>query len=156
MLFGGSMQRTKKNHGFTLIELMVTIAVMAIIATMVAPSFGDMLLKQDLNRSTQELVGQLNNARSKAVLERREVKIKLNSLDADTPEQLNWKSQGKAILKSGSPTEIIFQLSGGVKNFAANIDGKPFIICNKNGGNKSKNISISLMGTVQVIEGTCQ
>ena len=43
MLFGGSMQRTKKNHGFTLIELMVTIAVMAIIATMAAPSFNNNL-----------------------------------------------------------------------------------------------------------------
>ncbi len=37
------MQQTKKNQGFTLIELMVTIAVMAIIAMMAAPSFGDMV-----------------------------------------------------------------------------------------------------------------
>ena len=150
------MQQIKRNQGFTLVELMVTIAVLAIIAMMAAPSFGDIMMSQNLNRSTQELVGQLNNARSKAVLERRDVKVQLNSLDADTPEQLNWKSQGKAILKSGSPTEITFQLSGGVKNFATNIDGKPFIICNENGGNKSKNISISLMGTLQVTEGTCQ
>ena len=73
MLFGGSMQRTKKNHGFTLIELMVTIAVMAIIATMAAPSFGNMLNRQDLNKSSQELIAILNKARSVAVLERRVV-----------------------------------------------------------------------------------
>ena len=67
------MQRTKKNHGFTLIELMVTIAVMAIIATMAAPSFGNMLNRQDLNKSSQELIAILNKARSVAVLERRVV-----------------------------------------------------------------------------------
>ncbi len=153
MLPGGSMQR--KEQGFTLIELMVTIAVMAIIATMAAPSFSDILLSQNLNRSAQELVGQLNNARSEAVLERREVKVKLNSLVADTPTQLNWISKGKATLKSGSPTEITFQLNGGVKNFTADINGRPFIICNESGGNKSKNISLSLMGTIQITEGTC-
>lgn len=155
MLSGGAMQQTNKNQGFTLIELMVTIAVMAIIAMMAAPSFGNLIQKQNLNRSTQELIGQLNNARSKAVLERRPVKVQLNSLDPDTPAQLNWASQDKAILKSGSPTEITFLLSGGVKNFAADINGKPFIICNESGGNKSKNISISLMGTIHVTEGTC-
>ncbi len=144
-----------KSGGFTLIELMVTIAVLAIIATMAVPSFSNIILSQDLNRSTQELVGQLNNARSKAVLERREVKVKLNSLVADTPAQLNWMSKGKAVLKTGSPTEITFQLNGGIKNFAADISGKPFIICNKSGGNASKNISLSLMGTIQVTEGTC-
>jgi Tfp pilus assembly protein FimT len=128
---------------------------LAIIATMAAPSFGNLIQKQNLNRSTQELIGQLNNARSKAVLERRDVTVQLNSLAADTPTQLNWASQDKTILKSGSPTEITFLLSGGVKNFAADINGKPFIICNESGGNKSKNISISLMGTIHVTEGTC-
>lgn len=52
---------------------MVTIAVMAIIATMAAPSFGNMLNRQDLNKSSQELIAILNKARSVAVLERRVV-----------------------------------------------------------------------------------
>ncbi len=151
-----------KSRGFTLIELMVTIAVMAIIAMMAAPSFGNLLQKQNLNRSTQELVSQLNNARSKAVLERREVRVALkrdsdpqDPKPADTPGQLNWKPVGSEVLTANSPVEITFLLSGGVKNFAADINGKPFIICNKSGDNKSKNISISLMGTIHVTEGTC-
>jgi len=145
----------QKNKGFTLIELMVTIAVLGIIATIAAPSFSNLLEKQNLNRSTQELIGQLNSARSKAVLERREVTVRLNSLDADTPNRLNWSPRGQAVLKTGSPTTITFQLSGGIQDFAADISGQPFIICNESGGNKSKNISLSLMGTIQVTEGTC-
>ena len=145
----------KKNKGFTLIELMVTIAVLAIVASIAAPSFGNLLQKQNLNRSAQELIGQLNSARSKAVLERREVTVMLNSLDADTPTRLNWSPRGRASLKTGSPTTITFQLNGGVRDFATSISGRPFIICNESGGNKSKNISLSLMGTIQVTEGTC-
>lgn len=152
MELGKSVQ---KNKGFTLIELMVTIAVLGIIATIAAPSFSNLLEKQNLNRSTEELIGQLNSARSKAVLERREVTVRLNSLDADTPNRLNWSPRGQAVLKTGSPTTITFQLSGGIQDFAADISGQPFIICNESGGNKSKNISLSLMGTIQVTEGTC-
>ena len=95
-----------KNRGFTLIELMVTIAVIAIIAMMAAPSFGNLLLKQNLNRSTQDLVATLNAARSTAVLERREVTVDLSKTDqtADTAETRYWLPKGEAVLKSGSPT----------------------------------------------------
>lgn len=64
---GGSMQ--KRYKGFTLIELMVTIAIMVIIATMAAPSFNNIILKQNLNKSTRDLVIVLQKARSKAALE---------------------------------------------------------------------------------------
>ena len=38
--------------------------------------------------------------------------------------------------------------------FVQSLKNKPFVICNKSGGNKSKSIDISLMGTVQITEGT--
>ncbi len=49
---GGRMYRGK---GFTLIELMVVIAVMAIIAMMATPSFNALLLKQNMNKSARAL-----------------------------------------------------------------------------------------------------
>lgn len=147
----------QKNKGFTLIELMVTVAVMAIIAMMAAPSFGNLLLKQNLNRSTQDLISTLNTARSTAVLERREMTVDLSKTvqTADTAATLYWLPKGEAVLKSGSPTGITFQLSGAVKDHTANIDGKPFVVCNKTGGDQAKSISISMMGTIQIEEGTC-
>ena len=85
-----------KNRGFTLIELMVTIAILAIIATLAAPAFSNMALAQNFNKSTQNLVAQLNQARSTAVLERRSVEVKLNSSAADTASILNWQPEGSA------------------------------------------------------------
>ncbi|MBK0064786.1 MULTISPECIES: GspH/FimT family pseudopilin [unclassified Acinetobacter] len=147
-----------KGSGFTLIELMVTIAVLAVIATMAVPSFRNMALAQNFNRSTQQLVSQLNQARSKAVLERKEMTVDLSKTEQtpDTATTLYWIPTGDAVLKSGSPTEITFLLSGGVKDFDADIKNKPFVICNKSGGDKSKSIDISLMGTVNITESsTC-
>lgn len=150
------MQQIKINHGFTLVELMVTIAVMAIIATIAAPSFGDMILSQNLSRSTQDLILTLNETRSRAVLERRSIEVNLfsdesGSLPLNTPILVNWKPKGKAVLQS--PRSITFDITGGISGATTDTT---FQICNKSGGVKSKIISISKMGTIQqTTEGIC-
>lgn len=73
MLPGGSMQR--KEQGFTLIELMVTIAVLAIIATMAAPSFNNLLIKQNLKTTAYNMRDTLKEARSRAILNRNETVV---------------------------------------------------------------------------------
>ncbi|MEQ1065306.1 GspH/FimT family pseudopilin [Acinetobacter sp. XH1741] len=148
------MRGITPQEGFTLIELMVTIVVMAIIAMMAAPTFGDMLINQNLNRSTEDLVSTINQARMKAVVERRQITVQLNSTYiADTDNQINWMPSGKAQLKTGSATSIIFLMSGLVKDATGDTT---FEICNKAAGNKSKIISISRMGVIQSnTAGTC-
>ncbi|ATZ66212.1 GspH/FimT family pseudopilin [Acinetobacter haemolyticus] len=144
-----------KNWGFTLIELMVTIAVLGIIAAMAAPSMGQMLVKQNLNKSTQELISVLNNARAKAALERKEITVNLNAAEtADSSDALNWAPSGKAVLKTGSPTSIVFLPTGLVKNWVSST--VPFTICDQASGSLSNQVSVSKMGTIQpVVEGTC-
>lgn len=141
-------------EGFTLIELIVTIVVMAIIAVMAEPMFGDMLNNQNLNRSSEDLVSSINQARMKAIVERRQVKVQLNSTYvADSDNQINWVPSGKAQLKTGSNTSIVFLMSGLVKD--ATVD-TTFEICNTASGNKSKIINVSRMGSIQSITmGTC-
>lgn len=158
-----------KTRGFTLIELMVTIAVLAVIAMMAAPVFNNMMLAQNFNKSTQELILTLNQARAKAVLERREVEVLLkpNSTSgsvANTSTRMNWVPAGKAILKSGATTSVYFNLAGGVCALDGNTPARclpvnadtRIEICNKSSGDKSKIVSISRMGTIQQLtEGTC-
>ncbi|MCJ8161402.1 GspH/FimT family pseudopilin [Acinetobacter zhairhuonensis] len=154
-----------KIRGFTLIELMVTIAVLAIIAMIAAPSFSDLLLKQNLKKSSQELANVLVQARAKAALERKEITVNLNTTNIadknlalkDTTNTdfttLNWMPSGKAILKTGSPTTITFLSTGLIKGVNSDTS---FVICEKSSGSLSKTISISKMGTIQqVAEGTC-
>lgn len=69
--------------GFTLIELMVTIAVLAIIAMVAAPSFGTTLSNQQLKKNTMELKTTLQEARSQSLLSRAQsvVCLSKNNLD---------------------------------------------------------------------------
>lgn len=57
----------KKHSGFTLIELMVTLAVAAILLTMAVPSFTDLLKNNRLVTVTNDLVAAANLARSEAI-----------------------------------------------------------------------------------------
>jgi prepilin-type N-terminal cleavage/methylation domain-containing protein len=144
----------RRSRGFTLIELLVTIAVLVIIAMLAAPSFKDLMLKQNLKKSSQELAEVLTKARAKAALERRQITVQLNTAEvADTETQLNWMPNGKAVLKSGSPTTITFLSTGLVKDATSDT---AFVVCEQSSGSLSKTVSISKMGTIQQIaEGTC-
>lgn len=54
-------------RGFTLVELMITIAVMAILAALAAPSFNDALLGNKLGSYANNLVASAYTARSEAI-----------------------------------------------------------------------------------------
>ena len=109
MLFGGSMQRTKKNHGFTLIELMVTIAVIAIIAMMAAPNMMQMVYKKQLEMSARELAMTLSNVRSTAVSLRKDISLEFKNLPNDG-DHFYWVSPRSTIhfLAKELPEGIFF------------------------------------------------
>ncbi len=68
-------------RGFTLIELMVTVTVLAIILSLAVPSFASLMASNRLSTQTSEFVGALNLARSEAV--RRAQPVSLRASDAD-------------------------------------------------------------------------
>lgn len=110
------MQNQQK--GFTLIELMVTIAVMAIIAMMAAPSFGNMLNRKRLEANTKELMLVLSQARSQAVLLRTNTVVQLNGSTTASPTNFFWVSKNADIKLEGvpqghnSPPSIVFSPQG--------------------------------------------
>ncbi|MGN5764723.1 GspH/FimT family pseudopilin [Acinetobacter calcoaceticus] len=75
--------QVKPCSGFTMIELIITIAVLAIIALMAAPSFAAMYNRQKLESSVRELTMKVSEARSQAVLLRQTTGLCLASLSLE-------------------------------------------------------------------------
>jgi type IV fimbrial biogenesis protein FimT len=69
-----------KNQGFTLIEMMITLVIAAILVTIGIPSFFDLIERNNVSTSSNELVRALLYARSEAV--RLECNVSF-TLDAD-------------------------------------------------------------------------
>lgn len=74
------MQR--KICGFTLIELMVTVAVLAVLASLAAPSFSQLLAAQRVRTTGYDIVSDLVLARSEAIKRGENVTV--------TPVASNW------------------------------------------------------------------
>ena len=111
LLFGGSMQRTKKNHGFTLIELMVTIAVIAIIAMMAVPSMGNLMAKQRLNTTAKDLAYIFSQARSQSAVLRKEVTVKFAG-GVNDATNFYWAPRYDDIKLTSDTTDVVFQPIG--------------------------------------------
>lgn len=69
------MINRKHNKGFTLIELMVVITISAILVAMAGPSFQNIAKKNEVGRTTQELLSSLTIARKEAAVSGRTSKI---------------------------------------------------------------------------------
>ncbi|WP_231646899.1 Tfp pilus assembly protein FimT/FimU [Ralstonia syzygii subsp. celebesensis] len=59
--------RNRPTLGFTLLEMMVTIAVISIMLVLVAPSFSDFLRKQRLLSATDSITSAIGQARTRAL-----------------------------------------------------------------------------------------
>lgn len=62
-------------RGFTLFELLITIAIVAILAGIALPNFSELMRRMTVSETTNELVGALNLARSEAVKRGNDVEV---------------------------------------------------------------------------------
>lgn len=81
-MFGHRMKQ--KNRGFTIIELLTTIALLSIIAALAVPSFSSLIKSNRLTSATNELVSVINTARAEAIKRKVEVSV--------APKGSSWDS----------------------------------------------------------------
>jgi type IV fimbrial biogenesis protein FimT len=90
----------RRERGFTLIELMVTISVLGVLLAIAAPSFTRLIAANKMATQTNEFVGAMNLARSEAV--RRGVAVSVRSNASTLNFASGWKVFTDALL-AGTP-----------------------------------------------------
>ena len=141
-----------KQKGFTLIELMVTIAVLAIIATMAAPSFGNMISHYELRKEIKEIEFEIKENRAISKAENKKIALSLSGDSVKDGFEKIDKSQLK--VKVNSKANILYFESNGF--VSSNLNTYP--ICIELQHQKSlevRSITINALGVFNTSNQQC-
>lgn len=151
----------RNERGFTLIELMVTIVVLAIVLALAVPSFQSVVDGSRVRGTTSELITALNTARAHAINFRSSVTLAPQSGS-------NWNSGWRLSFPTGSsretedfhaPEYTTVTLTQGASNLVFTArgvipGGRQFRVCSAKGGD-GRIVSISPFGQVTNEKTTC-
>ena len=112
----------RPSRGFTLVELLIVVAIAAILLTLAAPAFNDMLARQRMEGQVNEFVTDLQYARSESVHRNRNVVLLTGGAGtcyviaaSSAAGSCNCTVTNPATACTGGPSAIkTVQLSGGV------------------------------------------
>lgn len=150
--------QVKPRSGFTMIELIITIAVLAIIALMTAPSFAAMYNRQKLESSVRELTMKVSEARSQAVLLRQTTGLCLASLSledcataiaipkTETQRIFIARLENGVTQTNASATSLSFRTNGSIaaqKDFMLERQGLSYCV------------QVGVIGDTIITEGAC-
>lgn len=153
-------------YGFTILELMVVIAVAGILAAFAVPNFGEMMKNNCLVTKTNSMISSLQFARSEAVKRNNSVSLNaLNGGDATNEWGMGWN-----IVDDSTATTIRVvqqECSATTANETSNVtminySGDGFIVnngtidlCDDRTGETGRRITISVTGRPGVSEIVC-
>lgn len=141
-------------RGFTLIELMITLVVLAIFLSIAAPSFTRLMERSRVTSETNNFIGLFQIARAEAVRHNRQVGVRTQTgwrndvevyLDADNSGAF---SAGDTVLREQQAIKNLVITSGGVNSITFLPDGTTSRL--KAG---SGDVTFSLCSTVDDIDG---
>lgn len=167
---------TAKHTGFTLIELMVTLAVLGILLSIGIPSFQNMVLNNRITAQANQVITALNYARSEAVKRAAPATVCSTNGGAACAGSTDWSTgwlvfadgdgdgtvdAGEAVLRvwpplgggntltAGSHLRVTFTAAGSATGF-----NDTFRLCDKRGTTEMRAIVINAMGRSYVEKGT--
>jgi type IV fimbrial biogenesis protein FimT len=152
-------------RGFTLIELMVTVAVVAIFSALAGPSFRQLIAQQRVKSAASALVESLWVARSEAIKLNGDVSFKFSNSGADSTVggwEITNSADGTGTSlhhQDGFPAVASTTSSGGDMLFAFNafgrLTGSGWVKFNVPAANVYRYVCVSATGRAVVQDSTC-
>lgn len=161
----------QRNRGFTLIELMIVIAIIALILSVGIPQYNDLVMNGRLSTQTNELQGLLQLARSEAATNRVQTLV-CGSTDQANCNTNNWEQgviafrnrDGNNVAAADELIRVIPATTNGITIRGANgslryltdgtMTGVQIVrICDNRGVNNSRQIFINTSGQSRTHQG---
>ncbi|MBW2650372.1 MAG: GspH/FimT family pseudopilin [Deltaproteobacteria bacterium] len=154
------MKKNTNSKGFTLIELMIVIAIIAILAGIAAPNFQTYMAQRRLNGAARQVMTNLMEARSKAVSFNQKVKVFFKSDQEKVHEYEIWNDadgNGTVADNEGDDIELDIHPDYHDVTFSASADpvfqargtamGSTITLTNSSG---TREVSVSTAGRVKI------
>lgn len=163
ILYIVAMNRNQqKIKGFTLVELLVTMVVIAVVLVIGVPGIANMKRNSELTTATNDLVVALNLARTEAVRQGIDITVASNAGDASTNFTTGWDvKSGATVMRefSGVPTGTSVTLTSGTApiTFAGlgNVTSASCFDIAVGGISAVRSVPISAAGRVSTCKASC-
>ena len=111
------MKGIKKNSGFTLLEMLITFAVIAIVSGIFVSSFSSFRSAQDLSETQANIIGIINGARSRTL-----------ASDSNSNYGVHFETAGAVLFKGNvysapDPSNKIYTVPGSVEISSISLTG---------------------------------
>lgn len=141
-------------RGFTLVELMVTLAVAAIVLAVAVPSFGSLIVNNALTSEANQLVSAFNTARNEAIKLNQNTRLchSVDGADCSAPDTDGW--QGWIVVDIND--RVIASGFFSEKLSITATENTDVILFTANGLIRRNNTSVPLSGTFSICSGSAR